>query len=155
MEDKTLNLEEVNLEEVEETGHVDDAEEIVEAPLYLVVEEDGKVVDLSFEDGVFYQNVSENIDIELVKSELGIGENLYWDGYLYVKEVDWKEENDKLKSDIHGLKQLVADGKRENEKMLLDHSQENELLTKKISVLSEQLDFRDDLIQELALMVFQ
>ena len=37
-----------------------------------------------------------------------------------IKEVDWKEENDKLKSEIHGLKQLVADGKRENEQMLLD-----------------------------------
>ena len=68
---------------------------------------------------MLYQNVSEDIDIELVKSELGVGENLYWDGYLYVKEVDWKEENDRLKSEIHELKQQVADGKRENEQMLL------------------------------------
>ena len=137
MEDKDLNLEEVEstsdlieVEEIktkEETDTTDtneteteDTPETIEIPLYLVLEEDGKVVDLSFEDGVFYQNVNEDIDIELVKSELGIGENLYWDGYLYVKEIDWKEENDRLKNEIHGLKQLVADGKRENEKMLLD-----------------------------------
>ena len=31
-----------------------------------------------------------------------------------------ENENDRLKSEIHGLKQLVADGKRENEQMLLD-----------------------------------
>lgn len=36
------------------------------------------------------------------------------------KEVDWKEENDRLKNEIQVLKQLVADGKRENEKMVLD-----------------------------------
>ena len=132
MEDKDLIIEEVaktketdtvdttDIDTVEETESVDDAEEPNEVPLYLVVEEDGKVVDLSFEDGVFYQNVSEDIDIELVKSELGIGENLYWDGYLYEREVDWKDENDRLKSEIHGLKQQIADGKRENEQMLLD-----------------------------------
>lgn len=117
---ETDTVDTTDTDTVEETESVDDTEEPVEVPLYLVVEEDGKVVDLSFEDGVFYQNVSEDIDIELVKSELGIGENLYWDGYLYEREVDWKEENDKLKSEIHGLKQLVADGKRENEQMLLD-----------------------------------
>ena len=132
MEDKDLILEEVvetkeadtvdttDTDTAEETESVDDTEEPVEVPLYLILEEDGKVVDLSFEDGVFYQNVSEDIDIELVKSELGIGENLYWDGYLYEREIDWKEENDRLKSEIHGLKQQVADGKRENEQMLLD-----------------------------------
>ena len=132
MEDKDLILEDVvetketdtvdttDTDTVEETESVDDTEEPVEVPLYLVVEEDGKVVDLSFEDGVFYQNVSEDIDIELVKSGLGVGENLYWDGYLYEKEVDWKEENDRLKSEIHELKKQVADGKRENEQMLLD-----------------------------------
>lgn len=111
---------ETETEDKETVEETEDTPEPVEVPLYLVVEEDGKVVDLSFEDGVFYQNVSEDIDIELVKSELGIGANLYWDGYLYVREIDWKEENDRLKSEIHELKQLVADGKRENEQMLLE-----------------------------------
>lgn len=132
MEDKDLNLEEVaetketdtvdttDIDTVEETESVDDTEEQNEVPLYLVVEENGKVVDLSFEDGVFYQNVSEDIDIELVKSELGIGEHLYWDGYLYVKEVDWNEENDKLKNEIQVLKQTIVTERKSNEEQMLE-----------------------------------
>lgn len=104
-------------ETVEETK---DTPEPNEVPLYLVVEEDGKVVDLSFEDGVFYQNVSEDIDIELVKSELGIGDNLYWDGYLYVKEIDWKEENDILKQEIKALQQTIVAERKNNETQMLE-----------------------------------
>ena len=37
-----------------------------------------------------------------------------------IQEVNLFEENDRLKNEIHELKQQVADGKRENEKMLLD-----------------------------------
>lgn len=104
-------------ETVEETK---DTPEPNEVPLYLVIEEDGKVVDLSFEDGVFYQNVSEDIDIELVKSELGIGDNLYWDGYLYVKEIDWKEENDILKQEIKALQQTIVAERKNNETQMLE-----------------------------------
>lgn len=107
-------------------------------------------------------NVDEELDVDALIEQVELDS---LDGIEFVqlsesvfssaKEVNWKEENDRLKSEIHGLKQQIADGKRENEKMLLDYTQENELLTKKIDVLSEQLEFRDDLIQELALMVFQ
>ncbi|WPC08599.1 hypothetical protein [Globicatella sp. PHS-GS-PNBC-21-1553] len=96
----------------------------------------------------------EDIELDVEYSEFDSDEWNVLKEMEVTQEVNLFEENDRLKSEIHELKQQVADGKRENEQMLLEHTQENELLTKKIDVLSEQLDFRDELIQELALMVY-
>lgn len=67
----------------------------------LDVDELVEKIELELSDGVEFIRLSESV-------------------FSSAKEVDWKEENNKLKNEIHELKQLVADGKRENEQMLLD-----------------------------------
>lgn len=62
----------------------------------------------------------EDIELDVEYSEFDNDEWNVLKEMEMVKEVNLFEENDKLKNEIQGLKQLVADGKRENEKMLLD-----------------------------------
>ena len=62
----------------------------------------------------------EDIELDIEYSEFDSDEWNVLKEIEVVNEVNLFEENDKLKNEIHGLKQLVADGKRENEQMLLD-----------------------------------
>ena len=62
----------------------------------------------------------EDIELDVEYSEFDSDEWNVLKEIEVVKEVNLFEENDKLKNEIHELKQLVADGKRENEQMLLD-----------------------------------
>lgn len=72
--------------------------------LYLIIDENNRVVDLSLENGVFYQKVENDIDLEQIKENLGISKgNVYWDGHLYVKEVDLEAENALLKRQVATL----------------------------------------------------
>lgn len=80
------------------------SEHEVMANLYLILDSDNKVVDLSLEDGVFYQEVENDIDLEQIKENLGISNgNVYWDNHLYIKEVDLEVENALLKRQVATL----------------------------------------------------
>lgn len=122
MEDKILTAHETTDELTTEPILEEPAIELV--PLYLVLDTSNRVVDLSLTEGTFYQDIPPDADLEQIKTDLNIASHsIFWDGYLYEKEVDLLKEN--------------------------------ELLAKRIDVLTDQLYFRDELIQELALMVYE
>lgn len=110
----------------------------------------GKIYDL--DEYVF----SVNKDEEVVSLEL-----IYFVQEDYVDEeldVDELVEQVKLESiedvEFIRLRESVFSSFEENDaKQELEKA--NELLSKRINVLSEQLEFRDELIQELALMVYE
>lgn len=123
MEDNILKAQETT-DELTAEPVVEEVTEPELIPLYLVLDSTHKVIDLSLEDGIYYQDIPPDSDIESIKTSLNIqSQAIFWDGYLYEKEVD-----------------LVA---------------ENKMLSKRIDVLTDQLDFRDELIQELALMIYE
>ncbi|HFI0463192.1 TPA: hypothetical protein ACGO1T_000536 [Streptococcus suis] len=98
--------------------------------LYLILDKNNRVLDLTFEETeFFYQEVSADAALEEIRSITGIGElELIYENNCLIG-APTKAEDKEIEKNVY-------------------------LLEQKIHQLTESIEMRDDLIQELALMVY-
>lgn len=115
---------------------VDKEKQPVVKTIYLLIDDEGKVLELYlFSEEEFQQytpptdnsiieyqkniNIDE-LQIEEVKESIGVGtKNLYWEGYLFEKEPSNDKEESLIK-EIDGLKNKIVELNKKNEKSQME-----------------------------------